>query len=130
MRLKLVPDFSSDTLRLLSDADEVQIETSRGSRPEPRRTTIWIVVDHDTVYVRSVRGSDGAWYRAIVKEPTARLVADGTLLDVRSTSVADAHEIERVSEAIRRKYNDRWPGPTAAMLRPEVLPTTLRLDPA
>jgi hypothetical protein len=34
-----------------------------------------------------------------------------------------------VSEACRRKYEHKWPKETAEMLRDEVLPTTLRLEP-
>ena len=33
-------------------------------------------------------------------------------------------------ELLRQKYERRWPGPTASMLREETLPTTLRLTPA
>jgi hypothetical protein len=31
---------------------------------------------------------------------------------------------------LRRKYEKRWPGPTASMLREDILPTTLQLTPA
>ena len=48
---------------------------------------------------------------------------------MRAVPVDDPAEIERVSEALRRKYA-RYAGPLAAMLRPETLPTTMRLDPA
>jgi hypothetical protein len=48
---------------------------------------------------------------------------------VRAVPVDDPAEVERVSEALRRNYA-RWPGPLASMLRPETLPTTLRLEPA
>jgi hypothetical protein len=41
----------------------------------------------------------------------------------------DPATVARVSELLSRKYRDRWPGPTDAMLRDEVLPTTLRLSP-
>jgi hypothetical protein len=37
--------------------------------------------------------------------------------------------VARVSAALERKYLERWPGPTASMLREETLPTTLRLEP-
>jgi hypothetical protein len=37
---------------------------------------------------------------------------------------------DAVSETIRSKYEDAWPGPTAGMVRPEVLPTTVKLSPA
>jgi hypothetical protein len=116
--------FEAETLRLLDSTAEVEIETSRGRR------TIWIVVDGDTAYIRSVRGAAGAWYRAVQRQPQAQLHVDSRTLAIRLIPVEDAAEVERVSLAIDRKYRSRWPGPTDSMLRPEVLGTTLRVDPA
>jgi hypothetical protein len=48
---------------------------------------------------------------------------------LRAIPVGGAAEIERVSEALRRKYA-RHGSSLARMLRPETLPTTLRLEPA
>ena len=48
---------------------------------------------------------------------------------MRAVPVTDGVEIERVSEALRRKYA-RHRSSLASMLRPETLPTTLRLEPA
>jgi hypothetical protein len=119
-----VADFDAETLRLLDTTDEVDIETRRGRR------TIWIVVDGDTPYIRSVRGPAGAWYRAVGRQPEAQLHIDGRTLAIRVVPVEDPSEVARVSAAIDRKYRARWPGPTDAMLRPEVLGTTLRVQPA
>ena len=121
--------FSADDLRLLERADEVTIETPRAGREQPRRTIVWIVVDAGTVYVRSVRGVDGAWYKAASGGAPARLDAGSKTWPIRLAAANSADEISRVSAAIEAKYLQRWPGPTAAMLRPEVLSTTLRVEP-
>ena len=119
-----MPQMDAETLRVLDATAEVDIETSRGRR------TIWIVVDGSNAYIRSVRGPAGAWYRAVQREPLARLHVDGRALQIRLVPVNEAGEIERVSAALDKKYRSRWPGPTDAMLREEVLGTTLRVDPA
>ena len=119
-----MPNFDPETLRLLDSADEVDIETSRGRR------TIWIVVDGQTAYIRSVRGTAGAWYRAVQRDPQAQLHVDRRSLSIRLAPVDDPSAVARVSAAIDHKYRSRWPGPTDSMLRPEVLGTTLRVDPA
>jgi hypothetical protein len=116
--------FDPETLRALGAADEVDIQTARGRR------TIWIVVDGDTAYIRSVRGTAGAWYRAVERDPRAQLHLDNRALPIRLTPVKNTSEVARVSAAIDHKYRSRWPGPTNSMLRPEVLGTTLRVDPA
>ncbi|MCA1645101.1 MAG: hypothetical protein LC797_06410 [Chloroflexi bacterium] len=38
--------------------------------------------------------------------------------------------ISAVSDALKRKYQERWPAPLAGMLPEEVLPTTMRLESA
>ena len=117
--------FDEDILDALRDEDEVHIETSRGD--DVHRTIIWVVVDGDDVFVRSVRGPRGRWYRELKDSETGALVLDGRRIPVRAT-VADADAIERCSRAHRAKY--RPGGSLNAMLRPETLPTTLLLEPA
>ena len=120
--------FDEGFVDAVGAADEVEIETRRRSGVTVR-TVIWAVVDGGRVYVRSVRAADGAWYRRIRANPAGVLHAGGAAAAVRAVPVDDPAEVERVSAALRRKYA-RWAGPLAGMLRPETLPTTLRLEPA
>jgi hypothetical protein len=122
--------FSPDVLTTWDQTDEVQLETSRGDGAPVHRTIIWIVIDGDAAYVRSVRGPAGRWYRELVANPNGAVHADDARTAVHALPVADPTTIARVSAAFRHKYEARWPGPSAAMLRDEVLPTTLRLEPA
>jgi hypothetical protein len=124
-----VANFDAQTLQAIADTAEVDIETRRRDG-SAKRTTIWIMADGDQVFIRSVRGPDGAWYRAITRDGEARVHVGDHAVAVRATAAADTATVERVSEAIKRKYESRWPGPTAAMLRPETLGTTLKLEPA
>jgi hypothetical protein len=93
------------------------------------RTVIWIVVDGDQAYIRSVRGSKGRWYREMVANPHGAIHAGGRRVPFAAQPATEASTVARVSELLSQKYQQRWPGPTAAMLRDEVLPTTLRLAP-
>jgi hypothetical protein len=119
--------FESETLRRMDDAVEVVIETSRldGSR---RRTIIWIVVDDQDVFVRSVNGERGYWFQAAT-EPDAEiaLIVDGHRMSVSATLANDEESIERTSRQLERKYAGDPELPP--MLEPQVLPTTLRLEP-
>jgi hypothetical protein len=117
--------FDQQALDALRDEDEVHIETSRGD--EVHRTIIWVVVDDDEVFVRSVRGPRGRWYRELTHSGEGALFVDGRRIPVRA-KVADADAIERCSGALRAKY--RPGGSLNSMLRPETLPTTLLLEPA
>jgi len=57
------------------------------------------------------------------------LHSGGRQLPVRIETVSDAATIARVSEAFLHKYA-QWPNDARAMVRDEVLVTTLRLRPA
>ena len=79
--------------------------------------------------MRSVRGPTGRWYRELQANPHGAIHARDTRVAVEAQPAADAQTVTRVSDLLRDKYESRWPGPTASMLREEVLPTTLRLIP-
>ena len=119
-----MPQFSSDDRDLIHRTDEVGIETRAG-----KQLPIWVVVVGAQVYIRSVRGIEGRWYQALLGGTEARLHAGSTAWTIDAEQVSDPVVIEQVSDALKQKYEKRWPAPTAAMLRPEVLPTTMRVVP-
>jgi hypothetical protein len=113
-----MPPLDPDAVQLLDRTLEVHVATSR--KPVP----IWAVVVDGEAYVRSYRGERGAWYRRAVRE--GRLEIEG--IEARVEPVRDPELNERVSDAFRAKYGDRSPSSTDAMVTPEVVATTLRLD--
>ena len=116
--------FDADTLRELRDLQEVAIRTEK--HPESA-VVIWVVVADDEVFVRSVRGSKGRWYRDLATSGPATLEYRGRRLAVQALPASDAHSIARAGREYLRKYQ---PSPYAqSMVRAEVLPTTLRLEP-
>jgi hypothetical protein len=80
--------------------------------------------------VRSVRGARGRWYREISANPGAALYVGDRRIPVRAVPVRGEPTVAEVSDAYRDKYGRTSPGSTRAMLRPETLPTTLKLEPA
>ncbi|HET7879369.1 MAG TPA: DUF2255 family protein [Acetobacteraceae bacterium] len=115
--------FDDAALALLRDAKEVRIRTSRSKRAG---VIIWVVVADDGVFVRSVQGPAGKWYTTVAADGRATLVLDAYELPVRAVAVADQATIDAVSQAFLSKYGT---SPYAqAMVRAEVLPTTLRLE--
>jgi hypothetical protein len=122
--------FDAETLRLLDETREARIETRRDEDSPEHRTIIWVVVVEGEVFVRSVRGPQGRWYREISSNPEGALHVGDDRIPVRATSATDDTTVDAVSAAIRSKYEKSSPGSTATMVRPEVLPTTLELSPA
>ena len=117
--------FDPDDLRLMDETGEVQIETRRGDRTY--RTVIWIVVDDGEVFIRSVRGDSGKWYQRARAQPEVVIHAGPRAIPARAHLATDDDSVERTSAALHRKY--RPGGSLDAMLRPQTLETTMRLDP-
>ena len=116
--------FDADTLLELRNLRELSIRTEK--HPESP-VVIWVVVAGDEVFVRSVRGGKGRWYRDLATGGSATLEFAGRRLEVQALPASDADSITRASREYLRKYQ---PSPYAqAMVKPEVLPTTLRLEP-
>jgi hypothetical protein len=122
--------FDPETLRHLDETKEVQIETRRDEDAPAHRTTIWVVTVDGDVFVRSVRGEKGRWYRKVSANPSAALHVGDRRIPVRAVPVTDEPTVGALSEAYRSKYGRTSPASTRAMVQPETLPTTLKLEPA
>lgn len=119
--------FEESDLAAIEAAEEVDIET-RTAPGEARRTIIWIVRDGDEVYVRSVRGPRGRWYREALADPEVAVHVDGRRIAARAELAHDPASIQACSEALRVKYRDDYS--LGSMLEAENLPTTMKLVPA
>ena len=102
--------------------------TSRRARRRGQRipSPIWIVVDGDDVFIRAYRGPTSRWYRELTARPGA-LVVKGQRIPVRAVAAADDDSVRRTSDGFRKKYSTG--NSLDSMLVPDVLPTTLRLEP-
>ena len=120
-------EFDSKTLDALRNVEEIRIATTPPGAKKKHRATIWVVVVDDDVFIRSFTGARGKWYRNVLANSEADVEFDGKAIHVRVIPVKDRETIEAVSRAYLEKYRD---SPYAKdMVRDEVLPTTLRLEP-
>ena len=119
--------FSDDDLGLLRAAEEVDIETMAPGGPS-HRTTIWLVVEGDDVFVRSVRGEQGRWFREATANPAVAIHVDGRRLPATAIPATDPESMDRTTRAVREKYVgiDGFD----SMQNPAIFPATFRLEPA
>ncbi|MEO9190942.1 MAG: DUF2255 family protein [Acetobacteraceae bacterium] len=116
--------FDKDTLAALHDATEVRISVGLPAR---KPVIIWVVVAGNEAFVRSVKGTDGRWYKTAATAGRGTLEVADRNLPIRLIPVADPAAIERVSQAYLAKYSN---SPYAqAMVCADVLGTTLRVEP-
>ena len=118
--------FEPAELALLDATEEIDIETARPDGAA-HRTTIWIVVDGDDAFIRSVNGASARWYREATANPAVTIHAGDRALAAQAIAAADPDAVGRVNDALRRKYT----GITGLreMLEPDIFDTTLRLEP-
>jgi hypothetical protein len=119
--------LAPEDLAVLAATEEVEIETSLPGGPA-HRVIIWVVTDDREAFIRSVRGERGRWYREAVANPRVTIHAPGRSIRARAVPAADADSIARASAGFERKYAED--PSTPFMVVPEVLVTTLRLEPA
>jgi hypothetical protein len=119
--------FEPGELVLLDETEEVEIETARPDGPA-HRTIIWVVVDGDDAFIRSVNGATARWYREAVANPAVTIHAGDREFSARAEAATDPDSVRRVSDALQRKYAGIVG--LREMLKPDIFDTTLRLEPA
>jgi hypothetical protein len=120
--------FSGEDLAAIDAAEEVRIET-QAPGGDVHRTIIWVMVDDGEVFVRSVNGEDGRWYREAKANPAVAIHVDGKRLPATAIAADDPDSIERVSAALEVKYANHGAS-LRSMLQAHNSATTLRLEPA
>jgi hypothetical protein len=119
--------FEPDELALLAATEEIEIETAAPDGAA-HRTIIWVMVDGEDAFIRSVRGRNARWFREASSDPEVVVHAAGRALPARVESAADADSVRRTNEALARKYTGISGYPE--MLEPSIMDTTLRLTPS
>jgi len=121
-----VASFPDAVLQALQTRKEITIVT--GPPADRRATIIWVVVDgRDHVWVRSVRGPRGRWYRDLMADPRAVIDLGEGEISVSALPSSDEQSVQACTEALRAKYAGN--ASLASMLAPDTLPTTIQLVP-
>ncbi|MER5180945.1 DUF2255 family protein [Streptomyces sp. NPDC002896] len=96
--------WTNDELTRIEHAEELQMAPSRSDGAPRTPVPIWVVRDGDDLYVRSFRGSAGAWYRAALVSHEGRIRSGGVAKDVTLVEVTDPGVNDRIDTAYRTKY--------------------------
>ena len=120
--------WTQEELGSIGAAEELEIAPQRRDGTLRTPVPIWVVRVGDDLYVRSYRGSSGAWYRAAQTSRAGRIRAGGVRKDVAFVAETDAGVNDRIDAAYRTKYG-RYPQYVSPMLAPAVRATTIKLAP-
>jgi hypothetical protein len=96
--------WTNDELTRIEHAEELQMAPARSDGMPRTPVPIWVVREGDDLYVRSFRGSAGAWYRAARASHEGRIRSGGVDKDVTLVEVTDPGTNDRIDTAYRTKY--------------------------
>ena len=119
--------WKRDQLDKIGKAEEVQIASIRRDGTLRKPVTVWVARDGDDLYIRSVGGRSGQWFRATQEKHEGRIRAGVVQQDVTFVDAADDNEA--VDAAYRAKYR-RYAGRILdSVLTPEARSTTIKMVP-
>jgi hypothetical protein len=122
-----MPGWTDAELTAIGDARAIDITTLRGDGTHRRAVTIWVVRVGDDLYVRSVRGRPGGWFRHAVHSLHGRIRVGGAEREV-AFEEPDRSVHPGIDDAYRTKYRTS-PSSVAAMITPDAAAATFRLLP-
>lgn len=122
-----MPDWNPTELEQIAGAREIEVSSLREDGALTKPVTIWAVRVDGELYVRSVRGEEGGWYRAAERRHEGRIEAGDAAVDVTFED-APHHLDEEIDAAYKAKYG--YPsGPVDSVTTADAQATTTRLVP-
>ncbi len=119
--------WTTDELDRIDAEDELKIASLRADDTLRNPTTIWVVRLGDDLYVRSVNGRTGTWFRGAQGRHEARIQAGGVGKDVLLVETDDPGD--EIDAAYRTKYGRYAASIVGSVLTPEARAATLKLVP-
>ena len=120
--------WMSDELNKVGTAEELEIASLRRDGTLRKRVTIWVVRHGDDLYVRSVNGPTGTWFRGAQVRHEGHIQAGGVDKDV--TFVEADHDMDdEIDAAYRTKYHRYAASIVGRVTSPEARSTTIKLVP-
>jgi hypothetical protein len=120
--------WTSDELNKIGKAEELEIASLRRDGTLRKQVTIWVVRCGDDLYVRSVNGRAGSWFRGAQVRHEGRIQAGGVDKDVTFVDV-DPDINDQIDAAYRTKYRRYAKSIISTVLTAEARAATLNLVP-
>lgn len=117
--------WTSDELRKIGAAEELQIASVRRDGRLRNPVTIWVVRHGDELYVRSVNGRTGAWFRGTQVRHEGRIWAGGVEKDVTFVD-ADPGINDQIDAAYRAKYRRYAASIISSIVSPKARSATIK----
>jgi hypothetical protein len=120
--------WTSNELNKIGTAEELQIASLRQDGTLRKLVTIWVVRHGDDLYVRSVNGRSGSWFRGTQVRHEGHIQAGGIGKDVTFLD-ADPDINDQLDAAYRTKYRRYSDSVINSILTSEARSSTIKLVP-
>lgn len=117
--------FTDEELRALEPIGEIRVAGRRNDGSLRTLTIVWHVVVDGKLYIRSVRGVDGSWYKGVIRHYEGAIDWDGQTRNV--TYIPDDSVDDKLDAAYFAKYGNG--SSSRAITNAAATPTTLRVEP-
>ncbi len=121
--------WTSDELNKIGTAEELHITSLKRDGTLRNPLTIWVVRLGDDLYVRSVNGRDGSWFRGVQARHEGRIQAGGVNKDVTFVEEPDSGLADQIDSAYRTKYRRYGANIVNSIISPKARAATIRLVP-
>ena len=117
--------WSEEELRSIADVGEIRVAGRRDDGSLRPLVIVWHVVVDGALYVRSVRGTSGKWYRGVTRHHEGAISWRGGTHDV--AYVSDSTKDAEIDAAYFEKYGRG--SASRSITSAEAAATTLRIEP-
>ncbi len=121
--------WTSDELNRIGEAEELQLSSLRKDGSMRKPVTIWVVRVGSDLYVRAVKGRQGAWFRGVQTRHEGQIRSGGVEKDVTFVEAPDSPLHKEIDAAYREKYRRYPKSYTDSCLTPEAQAATIKLVP-
>ena len=121
--------WASEELTRIGNAEELQLASLRRDGTFRNPVTIWVVRVGENLYVRSVNGQAGAWYRGTQVRHAGHIQAGSVVKDVSFVEEADPAINDQIDASYRTKYRRYSASIVGTILTQGARTSTLKLMP-
>lgn len=121
--------WTPDELARIGEADELELAPQRRDGSMRGPVTMWVVRDGDDLYVRSMHGRSGSWFRAAQASRRGHIRSGGVDRDTAFVVDVDPKVNDRIDAGYRDKYGRYGSKIVGGVVNPEARQATIRLVP-
>jgi hypothetical protein len=94
----------ADIKQALASTEELEITVTGRNSGRKISFPVWFVLESETLYLLTVKGSASNWYKNILRNPTMTISARGMEITVNVKPITDPPTVREVVEKFRAKY--------------------------